>query len=54
MDAVTYLDFYLIDFSGIPSIYALAKDIAESFPRIEWLTLWFERQCAIVSFLLTI
>ena len=54
VDAVTYLDFYLIDFSGIPSIYALAKDIAVSFPRIEWLSLWFERQCEIVSFLFTI
>jgi hypothetical protein len=49
-----YLSIYLVDSSDIPSIYALAKDMAVSFPRIYYLTLIFERRCEIVSFLLTV
>jgi hypothetical protein len=40
---VLKLSIYLIDSSHLPSIYALAKDMAVSFPRIDWLNLWFER-----------
>ena len=50
---VTQLSIYLIDSSDLPSIYALAKDMGVSFPRIEWLTLRFERRCEIVSILLS-
>ena len=46
---ITQLSIYLIDASDMPSIYALAKDMAVSFPRIDWLNLWFERRCEIVS-----
>jgi hypothetical protein len=53
-ERVRKLSIYLIDSSDMPSIYALAKDMAVSFPRIGWLDLWFERRCEIVSFLLTI
>jgi hypothetical protein len=49
-----YLSIYLVDSSDIPSIYALAKDMAVSFPRIYYLNLIFERRCEIVSFLLTV
>ena len=49
---ISELSIYLIDSSDMPSIYALAKDMAVSFPRIGWLGLWFERRCEIVSFLL--
>ena len=45
------LSIYLIDSSDIPSISALAKDMAVSFPSVIWLNLWFERRCDIVSFL---
>ena len=48
------LSIYLIDSSDIPSIYALAKEMAVYFPQISWLNLWFERRCNIVSFLLTV
>ena len=51
---ITQLSIYLIDSSNMPSIYAFAKDMAVSFPRIDWLNLWFERPCEIVSFLLTV
>ena len=47
------LSIYLTDSSDIPSIRALAKDMAASFPKIRFLCLWFERRCEIVSFLLT-
>ena len=47
------LFIYLIDSSDLPSIYALAKDMAVSFPKINWLYLLFERRCDIVSFLST-
>jgi hypothetical protein len=40
--------------SDMPSISALAKDMAVSFPQIGWLNLCFERRCDVVSFLLTI
>jgi hypothetical protein len=49
---VTKLSIYLIDSSDLPSIYALTKDMAVSFPQIKWLNLWFEHRCEIVSFLL--
>ena len=48
------LSIYLIDSSDLPSISALAKNMAVRFPRIGWLHLWFERRCEIVSFLFTI
>ena len=54
VDNVTELSFYLIDSSDMPSIYALAKDLAVTFPQIGWLNLWFERRCEIVSFLLIV
>ena len=51
-----YLRYYLIDSesSDMPSISALAKDMAVSFPQIVWLNLWFERRCEMVNFLLTV
>ena len=52
-DNIMELSIYLIDSSDMPSIYALAKNMAVSFPRIIVLNLWFERQCEIVSFLLS-
>jgi hypothetical protein len=48
------LSIFLIDSSDLPFIYALAKDMAVSFPRIGRVRMFFERQCDIVSFLLTI
>jgi hypothetical protein len=48
------LSIFLIESSDMPSIYALAKDLAVNFPRIGRLNLWFERRCEIVSFLLII
>jgi hypothetical protein len=51
---IIQLSIYLVDSSGIPSIYALAKDMAVSFPGIHGLNLLFERRCEIVSFLLTV
>ena len=55
-DNIRELSIYLIDFSDMPSIYALVKDMAVSFPQITCLDLWFEleRRCEIVSFLLAI
>jgi hypothetical protein len=53
-DDVRELSIYLVESSDMPSIYALAKDMAVSFPRIGRLNLWFERRCEIVSFLLTV
>ena len=53
-DNITRLSIYLINPSNLPSIYVFAKDIAVSFPRIDWLFLWFERQSEIVSFLLAV
>lgn len=47
------LFIYLIDSSDLPPIYALVKDMAVSFPKINWLYLLFERRCDIVSFLST-
>ena len=43
-----------IDSSDMPSIYALSKDMAMSFPRINSVNLRFGRRCEIVSFLLTV
>ena len=48
------LAIYLNDSSDIPSIHALAKDMAVTFPNIYELKLCFERRCEIVSFLLTV
>ena len=53
-EIVTHLSIYMIDSFDMPSVYALAEDVAEIFPRIRWLYLWFERGCEIVSFLLTV
>jgi hypothetical protein len=52
--SVRELSIYLIDSSDMPSISALAKGMAVSFPQIAWLNLYFERRCEIVSFLLTV
>ena len=49
-DNIVQLSFYLIDDSDMPSIYALAKDMAISFPRIDLLNLWFKRRCEVVSY----
>ena len=48
------LSIFLIDSSDLPFIYALAKDMAVSFPRIGRVRMYFERRCDIVSFSLTI
>jgi hypothetical protein len=48
------LSIYLIESSRMPYTYALAKEMAVSFPRITELNLWLERQCEILSVLLTI
>jgi hypothetical protein len=48
------LSIYLIDSSDMPSISALAKNMAVSFPQICYLNLYFERRCDIVSFLFVI
>ena len=53
-DRIRELTIYLIDSSDMPSIYALAKNMALNFPQIGWLCLCFEHQCEIVSFLLTV
>jgi len=44
-DKISELSIYSSD---IPSIYALAKNMAVSFPNINCLNLWFERQCEIL------
>jgi len=46
-DSIRELSIYLNDSSDLPSIYALAKDMAVSFSRIGWLNLYFERRCEI-------
>jgi hypothetical protein len=53
-DMVKIIEFsiFLIDFSDLPSVYSLAKDMAVSFPQIRRLNLWFECRCEIVSFLI--
>ena len=53
-DNVRTLSIYLVDYSDIPTVYGLAKEMAVSFPGIRYLTLCFERRCDIVSFFLTI
>ena len=50
-DNVRWLSIYLIDSSDMPSISALAKNMAVSFPQIGCLNLCFGRRCTIVSFL---
>ena len=49
-DNVNHLTIYMIDSSDMPSVYALAKDVSEIFPRIRWIYLRFEHECEIVSF----
>ena len=46
---VILLFVYLIDSSDMPSISALAKSMAGSFPQVRSLCLWFEHRCEIVS-----
>ena len=53
-DNIRELSIYLIDSSDMPSISALAKDMAVTFTQISVLNLWFERRCEIVSLLLMI
>ena len=53
-DSVRELSIYLIDSSDLPSISALAKNMAVSFPRIRYLHFEFEHRCEIVSLLFTI
>ena len=55
-DNFVELSIYLIDSCNImmPSISALAKDMAMSFRRISRLNLSFKHRCGIVSFLLTV
>ena len=54
VDNVCGVSIYMIDSSDKPSISALAKNMAVSFPQISGLYLCFERWCDIVSFLLTV
>ena len=49
---VRILSFYLVNSSDIPTISALAKNMAMSFPQISYLNLCFKSRCEIVSFLL--
>ena len=53
-DNIVHLSIYMIDSSDMPYVYALAKEVAEIFPRIHWLYLWFERGPKIVSLILTV
>jgi hypothetical protein len=53
-EGVGQLSIYLIDSSDIPSISALAKEMALSFSKIYLLNLFFKHRCRIVSFLLTV
>ena len=53
-ESVTQLSIYLFDSSDMPSVYALANDLAETFPRVTLINLSFERRSMIVSFLLTV
>ena len=46
------LAIYLVDSSDMPSIYALTKNMTTTFPRIDYLSFYFENSCEIVSFLL--
>ena len=52
VDRVYDLSVYLIDPSDMPTVHALTKGMAVSFPCISRLNFWFERRCEIVSFLL--
>ena len=54
LNNIRKLSIYLVDSSDIPSISALAKNMALSFPQIDFLNLFFERRCEIVSFLTAI
>ena len=49
MNNVRELSIYLIDYSDLSSISALVNVMAVSFPQIDWLNLWFESRCEIVS-----
>jgi hypothetical protein len=50
VDDICELSIYLFDSSDMPSISALAKGMAASFPQIKVFYLCFERRCEIVSF----
>ena len=54
VENIAELSIDLTDPSDMPSIYALAKDVAVSFPQIGWLNVRFNRRCEIVSFILTV
>ena len=54
VENIAQLSIDLIDPSDMPSIYALAKDMAVSFPQIGWLNVRFNRRCEIVSLILTV
>ena len=47
---VRELSIFLTDSSDLPTISALVNVMAVCFPQIDWLNLWFERRCDIVSF----
>jgi len=42
VDNIVRLKIYLIDSSDMPSIYSLAKNMLDSFPRIIWLHFYFQ------------
>jgi hypothetical protein len=41
-DRVTDLSIYLTDSSDMPTIHAIAKDMAVIFPQLGWLFFWFQ------------
>lgn len=43
------LSIYMTDSSDLPSIRAIAKEMAVTFPQICWLNLMFKTRCDIVS-----
>jgi len=49
VDNIRELDIYLIDSSDMPSITALAKNMAVTFPNIGYVNLCFEHRCEIPS-----
>ena len=52
MNQVSHFSLYMNP-SNMPTIHALAKDMAAIFPQILNIRLIFEYRCEIVSFLLT-
>ena len=53
-DGISQLAIYLVDSSDMPSIHALAKNMSMTFPKIDYLSFYFENSSEIVSFLLII